>query len=167
MTLSSLGVGALPAPARSASAGALVKIPSDGTCVPGHPGKCERRRARPRGRLRVQRAEAEHADAVVAVVAPLLHDGERAAHRLADANGDRILHGAEAVEQGARRQLLPHLGFGGLRRRHDRDEGESIGVVERTVAHAEVVDGNEDPATGRMPGGLRAPLAGPGRSSVK
>ena len=67
-----------------------------------------------------------------------------------------FVHGAEPVQQGARRQLLPHFGLGGLRRRHDRGEGQPIGVVEGTVAHAEVVDGDEDPAAVGMPGGLRA-----------
>ena len=125
--------------------------------VAGHPGEGERWQARRRRRLRAQRAVAEHGDAVVAVVSALLHDGERAAHGLTDADGQRVGDGVEPVDQHARRQPVPHLALGGLTGRDHRREREALGIVERAVAHTQVVDGDEDPTTRRVPGGLGAP----------
>ena len=106
------------------------------------------------GGMGVHRAVAEHPDAVVAVVPALLHDEQRAAHRLADADRHRALDPREAVDQGARRQLLQHLGLGGLTRRHDRGVGEPLRIVQGAVADAEMVDRDEDPAALGVPGGL-------------
>ena len=58
--------------------------------------------------------------------------------------------------EGAGRQPLQYVGFGGLTRRHDGGVGEPLGIMEGALADAEVVDRDEDPPSLRVPVGLRA-----------
>ena len=115
--------------------------------------------AAPRARSgqRPEHAEAEHADAVVAVVPTLLHDGEAATHRLSDADLHRVARPCAARPSGSRprasptrRPLRPHSP-------PPPDRTPALRLRAGSFTHAEMIDRDEDPAALGVPVGLRAP----------
>src|ERR1700723_1569382 len=95
--------------------------------------------------MRVNGAVSEHANPIVTVMPSLLHDGKASAHRLSNADFDRILDCWKTRRETPLVQLGQQLLFCRLVGGGDNGKCEGCAVVNTAVADPQGIDGYENP----------------------